>query len=245
MIMGFVTKIGTHSFSRSVHLTSVAIADNVNSIEDSAFENCFSLTNVTFGNNLKNIGNQTFTSCTNLNSVTIPDGVTKIGSSAFYSCSSLTNVMIGKSVGSIGGGCFSDCRNLSAITVDAKNSVYSSVDGVLLNKRESTLVKCPQNKSGSYTIPDNITTIADDSFSFSSLTNIIVPKSVKKIVNQAFLNCKATAIYFEGNAPQIVGLPRGAESLAFADCDNLTFYYRQGTRGWQSEFAGRPAVLWK
>jgi hypothetical protein len=240
-----VTKIENHSFSRSIYLANVTIGDNVRSIENYAFENCFGLTNVSFDSKLKNIGDAGFVSCTNLTSVKIPDGVVKIGGAAFAKCANLTNAMIGKNVNSIDSGCFSDCRNLNAIMVDTKNSTYSGVDGVLLNKRESTLVKCPQNKSGTYTIPDSITTIADDSFSFSCLTNIIVTKSVKKIVNQAFLNCKATGIYFEGNAPKIVGLPHEAESLAFADCDNLTFYYRSGTRGWKSEFAGRPTEIWK
>jgi hypothetical protein len=238
-----VTKIETHSFSRSVHLTSVTIADSVNTIEDNAFENCFGLTNVIYGKKLKVVGDSAFTYCTNLTSIEIPDGVTKIGDGSFAECANLTNVIIGKGITSIGNGCFSDCRNLKSISVGAKNPTYTSADGVLINMREATLVKCPEGKTGSYTIPNGISIITG--FALSSLTNVVVPKSVKRIEGQAFLHSKVTAIYFEGNAPQIIGLPRGAELLAFADCDNLTFYYRQGTRGWQSEFAGRPAVLWK
>lgn len=237
------TKIGAHSFSHSVYLTGITTGANVRTIEDFAFEYCSSLIKVGFGNNLKTIGNGAFASCTNLFSIAIPDSVTEVGNGAFSGCTHLTNALVGKNVTSLGAGCFSDCRNLQAITVDPRNSTYSSVGGVLLDKHEAKLVKCPEGKKGSYTIPSGVKVITG--FYFSALNNIIVPKSVKQIEGQAFLNCRATAIYFEGNAPRIVGLPRHADALAFANCGNLTIYHHRGTHGWKAEFAGRPTALWK
>jgi len=238
-----VTEIENHSFPRSLHLTSISMGDNIKIIETHTFENCFGLTNVLFDKKLKDIGDAAFASCTNLTSVKIPDDVTDIGDSAFYGCANVTTVTIGKKVISIGDGCFSDCRNLKAIIVNKDNSTYGAADGVLFNKRDSAIVKCPEGKTGSYTIPDGIVKIMG--FEFSTLTNIIVPKSVKTIEGQAFLNSRVVAIYFEGNAPKITGLPRHADELAFADCGNLIIYYRPGTKGWKAEFAGLPTAVWK
>ena len=96
--------------------------------------------------------------------VTIPSTinglpVTSIGNGAFANCTSLTSVTIPNSVTSIGGRAFSGCTSLSAITVEALNSFYSSVNGVLFNKSQTTLIQYPGGKAGSYTIPNSVTSI--------------------------------------------------------------------------------------
>jgi len=49
--------------------------------------------------------------------------------------------------------------------VDALNSAYSSVDGVLFNKSQTTLIQYPAgNVVASYMIPDNVTNIGIDAF---------------------------------------------------------------------------------
>lgn len=239
------TEIEEHSFSQSTYLTGVDTGKNVNSISREAFENCPALTNVTFGGKLKTIGEASFSSCKSLAFIAVPDNVTRIEASAFYSCASLKNVTIGKGVSNVGDGCFSKCPNLTAITVDTNNATYGSSDGVLLSKRNGRLLKCPEGKRGAFVIPAGIAKIGDESFSFSNLTNIIVPKSVKSIEGQAFLMAKTKAIYFEGDAPKITGLPKEGDSLLFVGCDNLTIYYKKGTHGWKSEFAGCPTATWE
>ncbi len=62
------------------------------SIGNSAFYGCTSLTEITIPDSVTSIGNSAFSSCSSLTSITIPDSVTSIGNNAFYNCSSLNNV---------------------------------------------------------------------------------------------------------------------------------------------------------
>ena len=78
--------------------------------------------------------------------------VTSIGDRAFFGCSSLTSVTIPDSVTSIGPLAFSGCSSLTAINVHAANPNYSSVDGVLFDKNQTTLIQCPGGKPDSYRI---------------------------------------------------------------------------------------------
>ncbi|MGA2864305.1 MAG: leucine-rich repeat domain-containing protein [Verrucomicrobiota bacterium] len=163
------------------------------------------------------IGANAFTDCTNLSNVTIPNSVASIGDGAFDHCTSLTTVMIPDSVTSIGLYPFFSCISLTAITVDALNSVYSSVDGVLFNKSQTTLIQCPAGKAGSYTIPSSVTSIGGWAFSVcTSLTNVTIRNSVTNIGDSAFGGCRSLTS---------VTIPDSVTSIgdrAFQGCSGLT-----------------------
>jgi hypothetical protein len=192
------------------------------------------------------IGDSAFSYCATLTNVTIPNSITSIGNSAFSGCSGLTSVTIPTSVTNLGDYVFESCPSLTAITVEALNSCYGSVDGVLFNKSQTRLLQCPGGKAGSYAIPDSVTHLEPYAFSgcasltsvtlgnrvaqigawaFKSctvLTNVTIPDSVTGIEEGAFWSCAGLTR---------VTLPSSVSSLgscAFSFCAGLTGVYFQG-----------------
>ena len=123
--------------------------------------------------------------------VVIPKGVTSIGKRAFFWCVFLTDIDIPESVTTIGDGAFDCCKSLTSIEVSSNNSKYASSGGVLFDKNFSRLIRCPEGKSGSYTLPKNVMEIGHDAFiDCRNLTSITIPKGVTSIGDEAFKNCE-------------------------------------------------------
>jgi len=220
-------------------VTAYTIPDGVLNIADLGFMQCFNLESVTIPGSVTNIGNDAFLFCYALGSLTVPKGVISIGANAFQYCSSLSCVTIPQSVLSIGGGSFDNCDVLGAITVDPNNPAYSSVGGILFDKSQTTLIRCPEGLSGC-TIPDGVMNIVDEAFAFSyALRSVTIPGSVTNIGNAAFIYCyNLTSVYCKGNAPSLGG------SDVFTYDNNVTVYYLPVTTGWSATFGGVPAMLW-
>ena len=127
------------------------------SIGNHAFEECRKLENITIGKSVVSIGDRAFHCCRSLKSVTIGNSVTSIGEFAFASDEKLESVIFGNSLTSIGRFAFSGCTSLKSINVNSGNSYYSSSDGILYNKDKTKLIRCPQGKTGSVTIPGSVT----------------------------------------------------------------------------------------
>ena len=236
----------------NVEIPSTISGKPVTNIADSAFDSCYSLTSVTIPSSVTSIGDSAFAGCTGLTGITIPASVTSIGASAFYYCSKLTSVTIPASVTSIGSSAFQNCGSLTSITVDPLNSIYCSLDGLLFNKNQTTLIQCPGGKAGSVTIPAGVTSISDSTFqNCSRLTSVTIPVSVTSIGGSAFLNCtiltaitvdflnsvysSADGVLFNKNQTTLIQCPGGKAGRvtppvsvtsigdsAFAGCTGLT-----------------------
>jgi len=178
----------------------------------------FDVVNITLFDGIITIASYAFYDCKSLTSITIPNTVTTIGSSfAFYSCSNLTSITIPKNITSIGFNSFAYCTSLASINVDSNNSYFSSLNGVLFNKDQTTIVAYPNAKGSSYTIPDSVTAIGISAFEgCSSLASITIPTSVKQICNWAFGRCSnLVSVTIPSSVTSI-------ETYAFLNCSSLT-----------------------
>ena len=212
-----VTTIGSGAFNHCAALTSIQIPDSVTTIGDSAFSGCTSLTDIQIPDSVTTIGGCAFSACTFLASIQIPDSVTEIGSSAFQG-TGLTSLTLPKSIAKLSYGTFAHCENLTDIQIPEDCLNYKLVDGVIYDKSGETLVFVPFYKTGSYTVPDGVTTIADSAVTYSGITDITLPKTVTSIGAGAFgNNSQLTRVKFTN-----LNDPVNIQSCAFANCPNLT-----------------------
>ena len=170
--------------------------------------------------------------------VAIPDtldgyAVTGIGDYAFENCNNLTSITIGNGITNVGAAPFLYCSSLTNITVDANNQNYSSINGVLFNESQSTLIQYPAGLVGNYMIPSCVTSIGGSAFCSSRLTSIMVPGGVTNIGYGAFAVCSSltNAIIADG----VVSL--GATAFADTALTEITIPASITAIG-LSEFAG-------
>ena len=116
-----ITSLGTNAFMDLMFLPEITIPATVKTIHKRAFENCRSLSSVTFAPNsqLQTIDHWAFYECINLKALEIPEGVTTIGNGAFYGCAYLDSIVLPTSMMSIADNGFAQCTKLSAMTVHA------------------------------------------------------------------------------------------------------------------------------
>ncbi|MDR2581221.1 MAG: leucine-rich repeat protein [Fibromonadaceae bacterium] len=204
-----VTSIGTSAF-RNSGITSIVFPENLTSIANNTFLGCTDLTTVTFPPNLLSIGSMAFAN-SGLTSVTIPNTVTTVGGNAFAN-SNLSSVVIGSGVTELNHFHFSGNANLISMEAVPENPVFSSIDGVLFNKDQTTLALFPPGKKGIYAIPDGTTSSEQMAFYGCSLTVVIIPNSVTSLGgNGIFGGCNSLTSIVSLNPvpPTVVGEPHG------------------------------------
>ena len=198
-------------------LTSIVIPASVQKIKVEAFNYCTSLSSVVFedGSNCWLIENNAFAGCTSLKQIELPDSLTNLGMLAFYG-SGLESVTVGASLTELGAGCFSGCEALSSINVVPDNPEYSSFDGVVYNKTQTELCLVPGARSGTYTLPETVKTIAGYAFAGAKkISEVILNEGLEVIGDHAFYGCIGLTRQNMPNTLLIIG------SYAFNECSNL------------------------
>ena len=219
-----ITSINYRVFSGCSGLTSITIPNSVSSISSYTFSGCSGLTKVTIPSSVKTIGSDAFENCTGLTSISIPTSVTTINSFAFEGCTGLTSATIPSSVSSFSYNAFRGCTGITSLYVNSDNENYSSSNGILYNKDKSTLIVCPEGKTGSVTVPSSVTSIGNYSFyKCKGITGVYLPNSVTNIAGYAFFSCTGLTSLTMSNSVTSIG------NDAFYGCTGLTSIYIPGT----------------
>lgn len=176
-----VTSLAPGAFASSA-VTRVTLPESVVELGNGVFSNCAELESVTLGGSVTSLPDWAFSNCPRLADIRIPSGVTNIGAYAVSGCAGLTTIRIPAAVQNIGEGAFSSSPALVRIDVDAANTWFRSVSGVLFDSDQSTLLQYPSGQRGAYSIPDGIRKIRRGAFANApALTRLAIPRSVTEI----------------------------------------------------------------
>ena len=85
------------------------IPQNIETIGESAFSYCASLTSISIPRSVTSIESDAFRDCTDLTTLFLPASVESIGERAFSGCTGLTSIGFSEGLKKIGDGCFSGC----------------------------------------------------------------------------------------------------------------------------------------
>ena len=130
---GSVTTLGEDAFGRLFGLTTITIPASVESIGMEAFWACKDLETVVFGegSRLEVIDNSAFANCESLTEIVLPESVTNLLGHVFQNCPALTSITIPANVTRIFSSMFYRCTSLVSITIPAgvTQIQYSAFEG--------------------------------------------------------------------------------------------------------------------
>ena len=199
-----VTMIAGDAFA-GTSIESVVIPDSVNIVVARAFYGCDQLKTVDFGDGIIEIQEEAFRECTALESIILPKNLETIGEGAFYGCTSATEIYIPKT-----------------LTNWSEGDHYP------------TFFNCTALET--LTIEDGLSVLGGAGLfcCASSLKNLVIPASVKKIGDVAFHSATALeSVTFLGDAPQVSENVFGYPNTVTAS-PNLVIYYDPNTSGWDN-----------
>ena len=207
-------------------------------IEDEAFYGTYSMQSVRIPDYVNFIGIDAFSLCENLEYVNLPEYLYALDTMAFYGCTSLKTVTIPASMEKIGIAPFAACMNLKEIKVEAGNTVFTSLGGVLYTSDKQYLIEYPSAKSGAiYKTTAQTKAIMPYSFIFNqTLTDIIVGNKCVSIGDYAFTR-----------SPKLrtVLLPKSVTYIgdgAFDGLNGFTVYAERGS--YAQKYCSNNGVRW-
>lgn len=200
------------SFSHNKYIEEVIIPDTIEYIGMFCFNECYNLKKVKLGKNVKEIGIWAFLDCKSLKSINIPEAITDFDSQPFAG-TNITKIRLTQNIKS------TDLLwlNLKTITVSKKNKFFTAKDGVLYNKKKSSLVYYPNAKSKkTFKIPNKVQNIKKWAFdNTTKLKKVVLPKNLKLIESSAFCSTNISKIIFTGKKKVTL------QKYAFWECKKL------------------------
>ena len=136
-------------------------------------------------------------------SISVIDSVTKIDEGACYGCESLENILLPDKLTEIGKDAFNNCQSLEEIHIPESvtevghraffgTAWLDNYPDDLVIVGDGVLYKCRDDAEGEITIPKTVKKIVDEAFyRCTALESITIPDSVTKIGFGAFSGCSA------------------------------------------------------
>jgi hypothetical protein len=201
-----ITDIAGGAFYQSDAVTSVTIGTNVTTIGENALFQCTSLSEVTIPASVANIGEGPFIDCENLTVISLsPSNLHFVSTNNVLFNKTQTSLI--QYPGGVGGSYTLSAEvtnvgeafignTLTSISVEGGNLYYSGTNGVLFNKKQTTLVEYPGSAPGSYAVPHTVSTIQSAAFEFSTgVDSVTFGTNVTSVGLYAFYDCSSlTAI---------------------------------------------------
>lgn len=184
-------------FKDCTSLTEVVVSKGVKAIENAAFEGCDNIETITLPYSIRQIDHpdsfSIFSDCVSIKTVILTGGNdtnerNNIAALFDFETDSIEHIHIKDDVSNIVIDFWDDIflsNNLKRITVDADNQNYSSKNGVLYNKDQTELIRCP-SEIDHMDIPDTVKVIKHDAFKDCCLKNVTIPCGVISIEDYAF-----------------------------------------------------------
>lgn len=102
-------------------------------------------------------------------------------------------------------GAFVGCKNLEEIAVGEGNAYYKSIDGVLMSKDNWLLAYPIGRKTASYSVPEEISQIAENAFYMSRLEDVVC-RSVENISSESFRHSTELRRIEGGNSTKYISM---------------------------------------
>ena len=199
--------IGKNAFKGNNKVITIHIPTNVETIKESAFENCSSLKEIIVDgktSSLKDIENNAFSNCVALENISFSNAINKIGEYAFYNCYKLKNVTLeSEYLSVIEKYSFANCNSLDNIRLSSS----------IVKIGEYAFFHCNLKE---VIIPSSVLEIGDYAFSSNGLADNVllepsswtITPSIKKLTfaNNSLIN-KIGKYAFLNNIIDEINLP--------------------------------------
>ncbi|MGL4108260.1 leucine-rich repeat protein [Clostridium sp. LP20] len=186
-----INKIGNEAFSDSFKINEIKLPKTLVEIGDRAFKGT-KITNISLAEGLKTIGNGTFNWCGSLRDINIPSTVDSIGNNPFLGTYGLVNIINNSKKFVLENKVLFDMDKTKLISYldNTKNTQYTIPSGVkFIGDEAFSTSRCVE-----IILPNTITEIGREAFSFSDITHINIPEGVKVIRNKTFLDTEISGI---------------------------------------------------
>ena len=167
----------------------------------------------TIPSGVETIGNCAFAS-SKVDSIIISSTVLHLEVCAFSQCYRLRSIYIPSTVLQIDGGIFRGCVNLNNIVIDSLNPNYIVEDNIVYSINKDTLIS-HHSASDRVEISPTVKVIAQEAFTISNITSVVLPEGVEEIQDAAF---RYTPYLYTVILPQTL---RKIGTCAFQRCESL------------------------